>query len=128
MTPIKKFFMLLRISKEFRFYKIIQLAFVCSKSTMTRNHKITWEICLKLTLNFKLVLVSVLLILNNFLIFLVFPLSILNKKCRLGIDQKIQMNIVNIWRLTLSLPIPDEERKAFIKPFEAPQRSVKIKI
>ena len=32
--------------------------------------------------------------------------------------------------LTLPVPIPDEEKKlkAFIKPFEAPQRSVKIKI
>ena len=33
--------------------------------------------------------------------------------------------------LTLPISIPDEEKKAskaFIKPFEAPQRSVKIKI
>ena len=33
-------------------------------------------------------------------------------------------------KLTLNDPIPDkvEKFKAFIKPFEAPQRSVKIKI
>ena len=30
--------------------------------------------------------------------------------------------------LTLSAPIPDEEKKLLLKPFEAPQRSVKIKI
>ena len=30
--------------------------------------------------------------------------------------------------LTLKVPVPDKVKKAFIKPFEAPQRSVKIKI
>ena len=30
--------------------------------------------------------------------------------------------------LTLNVPIPDKVKKAFIKPFEAPQRKVKIKI
>ena len=36
----------------------------------------------------------------------------------------------NICQLALLIPIPDEEKKlkAFTKPFEAPQRNVKIKI
>ena len=36
----------------------------------------------------------------------------------------------NPTRLTLPVPISDDEKKlkAFIKPFEAPQRSLKIKI
>ena len=42
----------------------------------------------------------------------------------------------NVFYLTLPIPIPDDEKKegfmkafkAFIKPFEAPQRSVKMKI
>ena len=40
------------------------------------------------------------------------------------------LNLNTFIILTLPVPIPDEEKKfkAFIKPFQAPQKKVKIKI
>ena len=44
-------------------------------------------------------------------------------------DRSSVIKYFQIVPLTLPVPIPDEEKKlGFIKPFEAPQRSVNIKI